>query len=341
MIPLLQNILDQPDNLRHVADYHARAGRPALEDAARRVGTGRSLILSGMGSSLFACYAQSASLASHGITSTVLDASEFLHYYHAIAHAAVVILVSRSGESIEVVKLLPLLKAQGAAVVGVTNEPGSTLARQADQVLLMASRADEAVAIQTYTATLATFYLLAKALAGKLDAARRELEETCAALEASLGDWVAASQAWSSFFDQATCVYLLARGAALASAMEGALLFHEVAKFPAVSMGAGNFRHGPIEVAEDRHFRALVFMPEDSTRDLNLALGRDLARLGGQVRCIGPAADWPTPDVPAELQAVVDIVPIQLAALRLAEGRGITPGKFRVAAQVTRREDGF
>jgi fructoselysine-6-P-deglycase FrlB-like protein len=95
----------------------------------------------------------------------------------------------------------------------------------------------------------------------------------------------------------------------------------------------------------DEHFRAIVFAPRDRTRALNIALARDLSRLGGQARLIGPEeADqgwWTTPVVTASLAPLIEIVPVQCAAMRLAEWRGFTPGEFRVATQVTSSESGF
>ncbi len=332
MISLLQNILDQPQNLARVGDYHLGDGQSALRQAARGIGNARRLILTGMGSSLFACFPLYNYLAAHGVPSTVIDAAELLHYQLPTSRDAVVILVSRSGESVEIVKLLPLLKTRGATIVGITNEPWSTLARQSDHVVLLSSRADEAVAVQTYTATLVTLYLIGAAVAAD-PSAQGELRSVIESMAAGMNQWVAASEAWPSFLEDVSTIYLLARGASLGSAMEGALLFHEVAKFPAISMGAGNFRHGPVEVVDSK-FRAIVFAPNDATRELNLALTRDLTHLGAQVHCIDP-------DAPAALAPVIEIVPVQLAAWRLAEWRGIVPGKFRVAAQVTRTEEGF
>lgn len=340
MIRLLQDILAQPGTLSQVLDYHSSRGRSALLQAARVAANAPRLVLTGMGSSLFACHPLSQSLAARGIASMVVDNAELLHYAHPICRDATVVLVSRSGESVEAVKLLPLLKAQGATVIGVTNEPDSTLAREAQHILLIASRADEAVAVQTYTATLASLHLLGAAMAGELDAGQRELQAVIGVVEPWLDGMAAASESWRPFFEGAACLYLLARGASLASSTEGALLFHEVSKLPAISMGAGIFRHGPVEAVEPQ-FRALVFAPNDSTRALNLALARDLAALGGHTVSIGPAADWQTPDVPAALAPIVEIMPVQLAALRLAGWRGIPPGKFRHTAQVTRTEEGF
>jgi glucosamine--fructose-6-phosphate aminotransferase (isomerizing) len=164
----------------------------------------------------------------------------------------------------------------------------------------------------------------------------------------SLADYVPQcvdrSAEWRSFFDGAQVIHLLARGRSIASIGEGALLFNEVAKFPSAPMEAAQFRHGPAEIVDER-YRAIVFAPHDHARELNIALAHDLTRLGGQVRLIGPGETergwWTTPDVPASLAPLIEIIPVQCAAMRLAEWRGLTPGEFRVVKQVTSSETGF
>ncbi len=349
--PLLHDILNQPRSLAETVDYQFNAGQSALHEAAR-VMTGQPLLFSGMGSSLYACYALNAELAQHGMATTVIDTAELLHYHHGAYRNAVAVLVSRSGESIETLKLLPLLKAQGTRLVGVTDVAGSTLAREVDVTVLIHGGQDYLVAVQSYTATLIALQLLGAALLDAFDAAQNELTAAIKSLADYVPQCVDQSAAWRSFFDEAQVVHLLGRGRAIASIYEGALLFNEVAKFPSVPMAAAQFRHGPVEIVDER-YRAIVFAPNDHTRALNSALAHDLHRLGGQVRLIGPVLDgtdtgasaeevWcATPAVPVFLAPLIEIIPVQCAALRLAEWRGFTPGEFRVAGQITRSEAGF
>ncbi len=342
-LPLLRDILNQPRSLAEVVNYQFGAGRPALHNAAHLMSGGR-LLLSGMGSSMYACYALSAELAQQGIAATTIDTAELLHYHHGAYRNAAAVLVSRSGESIETLKLLPLLKSQGTRIVGVTDVAGSTLAREADVTVLLHSGKDQLVAVQSYTATLLTLRLLGAALLNAFDAVRPELEVALRSLADYIPQCVEHSSDWRSFFDGAPVIHLLGRGRSVASIYEGALLFNEVAKFPSVPIEAAQFRHGPVEIV-DEHFRAIVFAPRDPTRALNVALARDLTRLGGRARLIGPEegaeSGWATPEVAASLAPVVEIVPVQCAALRLAEWRGLTPGEFRVATQVTHSETGY
>ena len=198
--------------------------------------------------------------------------------------------------------------------------------------------------MQSYTATLITLRLLGAAVLNAFDAARTELEAAVKLLADYVPQCVEQSEGWRSFFDGAQVIHLLGRGRSIASIYEGALLFNEVAKFPSAPMEAAQFRHGPVEIVDER-YRAIVFAPDDHTRELNIALAHDLNRLGGQVRLIGPGETdrgwWTTPEVSASLAPLIEIIPVQCAALRLAEWRGFTPGEFRVASQVTRSEAGF
>jgi glucosamine--fructose-6-phosphate aminotransferase (isomerizing) len=306
--------------------------------------TGSRILLSGMGSSLYACYALSAELAQQGVATTVIDSAELLHFHTSAYRDAVAVLVSRSGESIETLKLLPRLKVQGTRIVGVTDVADGTLAHEADVTVLVHGGKDHRVAVQSYTATLVTLQLLGAALLNGFDALRSEVETAVRALFGFVPQCVEQSAGWHLFFDDAQVIHLLGRGRSIASIHEGALLFNEVAKFPSVPMEAAQFRHGPVEIVDER-YRAIVFAPNDHTRELNVALAHDLIRLGGQARLIGPGetdrAWWTTPQVSTSLTSLIEIVPVQCAAMRLAEWRGFAPGEFRVATQITRSESGF
>ncbi len=349
--PLLENILAQPDALGKVRKHHLGEGLPDLLKAAELLRAAPSIIVAGMGASYYACLPFVLSLVQDGQRTALLEASELLHYQmESVLPGSLVMLVSRSGESIEIARLLPLLKDRGARLLGVTNVPGSRLAQDAEAVLLLGSPADQLVAVQTYTGTLAALYLLGEAAANRLAApSLKALDEAIEASAHILPVLEAESQGWQSFFDGRPDLYLLGRGASLASTLEGALLFSEVSKFPAVAMSAGQFRHGPAEVI-GAGFRGILFTPDDHTRDLGLSLAREIAVRGGQARLVGPSAEspdqdgleyWNIPPAKKGLAPLLEILPLQLAACRLAEWRGIPPGQFRHLGQVARSEASF
>lgn len=316
-----------------------------LEAAALLRSCSRVLI-TGMGASLIAAIPFQYFLCARGIQATLVEAGELLHFLHHGHRDALVFIVSRSGESIEVARLLSILTPR-QKVIGVTNEPGSLLAREAHLTLCIHSLSDEFVAIQTYTGTLLALHILGALVDDRGDQSREEMEEFLPAfaqlVERSLGDL----RAWDPFLLHRSPVHLLARGPSNASALEGALLFNEIAKHPAIGMPIASFRHGPVELV-DQNFRGLIFAPFGRTRDLTLSLARDLERFGGQVRLIGPPPlgssepRWCSiPESPETLTPLLEIIPVQAAALRMAQLSGIAPGSFRYAPQIALDEASF
>jgi len=333
---MIDNILSQPLSLAEVCAWQLGDGAPALAAAASVLRGARRIVFTGMGTSLFATLPAACFLQARGISAESVDSSELLHFLHpSIRPGDAVVVVSRSGESAEVVKLLPLLRERGLPVVGLTNFADSTLARQSTHALAMKCRADRMVAVQSYTSSLTVLLLLAASVMNDpLDPWRAAIEKTVQELEVETRRQIAAKNEWTGFLSDAEVVYLLGRGPSLASCHEGALLFHESCRLPAIGMSTGQFRHGVVEVA-DRRTRAIVFASQRRTEELDLALASDLRSMDAQVRvCRGHA---PAPG----LETILEIVPLQVAVCYLAQAKGWEAGDFRHSALVTNTEAGF
>lgn len=336
-----EDIRNQPASLAGVLDHQFGAGENALGLAATYVSAARRVVVTGMGASLFASMPFVSGLTGQNLNTTIIEASELLHYQTETCRNSVVVLVSRSGESIEVLKLLPILRELGATAIGVTNEPGSTLAQSADVPLFVNSQNDEMVAVQSYTGTVLALLLLAGAALGRsVDDLRQEAKAVvreCADLVSSFLD---GDYDWRDFFDGTCVVHVLGRGPSVASVHEGALLFNETAKLASVAATPGAFRHGPVEIV-DGTFRAILFATHERTRELDYGFASDLSRMGAKVNVVAAGGTWPIPDVPEFYLPLVEIIPVQVAALRAAELRGVRPGQFRYVAKVTSTETGF
>lgn len=343
---LLKDIQAQPESLAAVLDYHRGPGKNALATAASLLHAHRRVVLTGMGASLFACLPLEYLLCEHGIDASVIESAELLHYRQQACDGAVVVLVSRSGESVEIARLTAALRGR-VPLIGVTNDDASALGQQADCRLDIRSRPDEMVAIQTYTGTVLSLLLLGAATVGEFSGMSAEVESALSHLPGLIAGNLRAIGSWDDFLAARTPVYLLGRGPSCGSTLEGALLFNETAKAPAAGMPAGSFRHGPVELV-DEEFSGIVFAPAGRTRALNLTLARDLQRFGGKVRVIGPEdADVAgltlnaVPPVSECVAPLLEIIPVQFAALRLAQLRGLKVGSFRFTPQVTRDEAAF
>jgi glucosamine--fructose-6-phosphate aminotransferase (isomerizing) len=347
--PLLENILHQAEAVRAVAKHQLEAGQENLLRAAELMRSRKRILLSGMGASYFACLPSYYRLLQRGWDITAVETSELLYLLpSSLGVDTVTLLVSRSGESVEVIKLLPLLKQRYSAIVGIVNVPDSTLSSKADRTIVMNSPADQFAAIQTYTATLVVLALLEAAVFDELDTAQAELQTAVELLADFIPKCVKESERWQEFLEDDRPVYLLGRGPALGAVFEGVLLMHEVGKSPAVGMSVAQFRHGPVEVV-DSSFRTIVIGTSATTARLDAALAEDLGKMGGQVRWVGPVvkgtrvmslSSWPN-DVPSRFSSMIETLPLQMAAYRKAEIRGFKPGEFRWAPLVTTSEAGF
>lgn len=346
---ILYDILGQPASLRKQLEYLQTEGQPALAAAAKRLQNGNRVILSGMGASLFACLPLSLWLGRHGILAPVIETSDLLHYEPGLCRDATLVLVSRSGRTIETTKLLGLLGGGDCHIIGFTAVRESPLAERAETLIEIRTDPDTMVSIQSYPGTVLALLALGAAATGDLD---DSWESQAAGLadpwKRSIEEQLRASESWYDFFEDPPVIYLAGRGPSLASALQGALLFNEVAKVPAAGASAANFRHGSVEIVNPA-FRGLIFASQATTRRLDIGLARDLERFGGQVRVIGPAeslADqvpdgrlWPIPDVPEPFGPVIDISPVQIAAYRTALWRHVQLDQFQYAGPVALNEE--
>jgi glucosamine--fructose-6-phosphate aminotransferase (isomerizing) len=336
----------QAESLAGVLRHQLGDGAGAMLEAAKLIRGASRVLITGMGASLFASTPLKYALCARGIEADLVEAGELLHYLHPAYRNALVVMVSRSGESIEIARLLEVL-GPDRKIIGLTNEPGSLLDRKAHVALHIGSLRDEIVAIQTYTGTVATLHMLAAAVDEHTNEAREEIEARLPELSGLVARSLEGLGEWDEFLRDRAPVYLLARGPSMGSALEGALLFNEIAKQPSVPMGVASFRHGPVELV-DETFRGLIFAPEGRTRDLNLALTRDLKQFGGRVWVIGAPVEDGTglkwcgiPECAEGLAPLFEIVPVQAAAVRMAQLRGIVPGSFRYSSQVATSEASF
>jgi len=329
-----QDFADQPRSLEIVLDRLFGTGRMQLDEARATVLSGRPVIVTGMGGSFHVAVPLTYHLSSLGISANLIETGELVRHRLPLCKNAVIVVVSQSGETIETVQLLDAVVGFNAVTIGVTNEEPGALAQRAHHPLIVGSPRDTMVAMQTYIGTMAVLMALSKRDG---ISERADFEPALPAMQALVNDHTTDDD---DFPGTDGPVYFYGRGPSVASARAAGLLFHEMARMPAIPMTGGNFRHGPLEVM-DENFRAIGFAPKDRDEDLNLALAADIRRAGGQVRLIGPGRDWSYKPLSPLLAPLVEIIPAQRAAIRAAHARGITPGEFRYGSKVTRTESGL
>ncbi len=150
MTHFLRDILRQPDELRRTLDHLLGAGRGSLDAAIAAARSARHVYLTGIGSSWHAGLNVSALFQLGARPVYLVDAAELVQFA-AIPAESVLIVISRSGRSVEIVQLLAKARESRATVIGITNAPDGTLAREAQIAIVVPIAFDHAISVNTYT----------------------------------------------------------------------------------------------------------------------------------------------------------------------------------------------
>jgi fructoselysine-6-P-deglycase FrlB-like protein len=213
--------------------------------------------------------------------------------------------------------------------VAVTNGPGSPLTEVVDEVLILDSGSDSPVYTTGYTATLQAVGMLGEHWAGMASdwATLPGLVESVLSLSAPVVDTLAKR------FDEARIIDVVGTGTSSATAGEGALVLREAARAHTASHETYNYLHGPMEPLDAETACVIV----GDGRELRLAA--EVGAIGCHTLLITTRTGVPgtsnltvlsLPGVGSPLaQAVLQILPIQALAWRLADDRGLRVDGFR------------
>src|SRR6266436_9808368 len=170
MTHFLRDILRQPIELQRTLDHLPGAGRGALDAAVAAVRAARHVYVTGIGSSWHAGLNVSALFQLGARPVYLVDAAELVQFA-AIPPASALIVISRSGRSVEIVQLLAKARESGATVIGITNAAAGTLARKAQIPMVIPVAMDHAISVNTYTTLALAAGILASSVVGSFDAA--------------------------------------------------------------------------------------------------------------------------------------------------------------------------
>ena len=186
-------------------------------------------------------------------------ASEFRYKKILIDKDALVIIISQSGETADTLAALRAAKAKGIRTLGIVNVVGSTIAREADNVLYTLAGPEIAVATtKAYSAQLAALYTIAVALGdakGKIDGPdyKYYIEELLA-LPDKIGKTLEGKeriQWFAAKYANARDVFFLGRGLDYAISLEGSLKMKEISYIHSEAYAAGELKHGTISLVEN------------------------------------------------------------------------------------------
>ena len=198
-------------------------------------------------------------------------ASEFRYRDPILEEGTLLIVVSQSGETADTLAALREAKAKGVRVLGIVNVVGSSIAREADNVMYTWAGPEIAVATtKAYSAQLIALYLLAMKFAhvrGQLSDAGladmiEEMKELPAQVEMMLGNQ-SRIQKFANRYLAARSIFFIGRGIDYAISLEGSLKLKEVSYIHSEAYAAGELKHGTISLIEEGTLVCAVMTQED------------------------------------------------------------------------------
>ncbi len=336
---MLKEIHEQPHILRKIAesiDYYTRFSErlsSLLRDGSLTiVAAGTSYHAGMIGKYLLSKLA--------GVRSEIIVASEFPEWSSHLRQGDVVLAISQSGETADVLEAVRIAKSKGSMVVSIVNVPGSTLTRISDESIFIQAGPEVGVAAtKTFSAQVAVLYVVSSLISGR-SGISRELIEVSELLKGSMGSLEEFSKKMSDLLKDKEHVFFLGRGINYPTALEGALKLKEISYIHAEGYPAGEYKHGPLALIEE-DTPAIVLVPvNEGLRKKTIYNIMEVRSRGAYTITIQPRGT----EIPADASLETDVwnelispliytVPLQLIAYHTAVILGRDPDKPRNLAK--------
>ena len=269
----------------------------------------------------------------------VVMASEFHYFADSVDKNTVVLAVSQSGETLDVIEGVKRARDAGAQVISVVNRPYSQLAEMSHQVINLNCGPELCVAAtKSFISQLVVFYLLAFSMVNTFDKAVTNLKSIRGKVAKTIELNSDKLERLSQELKVKSDFYYIARGINFAIASEGALKLKEISYIHAEGMPAGELKHGTLALIE-QGTPVVVICPDDYTYRETLSNAMEAKSRGANIIAVSDKNNeiydfWiKIPKVNELLYPIITVVPLQLLAYHLAVSRGYDPDRPRNLAK--------
>ncbi len=333
---MLKEIMEQKDSIARAVNQDDEQIRVIADAIANASGT----FLVGCGTAHKACMAAEyffSVVAEHHVN--VTSAGEFKVHHHFLKPESLVIVVSQSGETADVLEAMNIAKAKGSKVLAIVNSEGSTIHREADYTLLINAGPERAVAsTKALTGQMAVLLMIAYAMNDKLHDGKTLLLETAAQINDMLNPrYVNHIESLADKIQTHENIYIIGKSWNFPMALESAIKIQEVSYIHAEGFAGGELKHGPIALIEEGTPCITLAGNDEVTQDI-ISNTIEIKSRGAMTIGIAPEnneayEEWiKVPDAGAA-QAIMNIIPIQVLSYFLAVKRGMDPDMPRNLAK--------
>ena len=344
---MLREIYEQPQAIRETVLRNIEGDTifpSALKPLESALLAFKKIIIAASGSSRHAGLA--GEIMMEDLAGVAVDVEYSSEYCCRSTHASadpIVIVITQSGETADTIAAQREALNRGAETVAISNVADSTIAREATAALHTYAGLEKAIpATKSVTAQLSILYLFALFLARRrgrmtsevIRAHLRDLADVPHKIEQSLASWDAAAAGCARLYQKAKSFLFLGRGVHYAMAREGALKLKEISYVQAEGLPAGELRHGPNALVDDKLAVVAIATRDLSDPDSVLRYQKTLSVLeyvksrGGKAIAIATEDDrdiarhadrvLSVPAAPELLLPVLEVVPLQLFAYHYA-----------------------
>ncbi|MFA6048518.1 MAG: glutamine--fructose-6-phosphate transaminase (isomerizing) [Candidatus Micrarchaeia archaeon] len=269
----------------------------------------------------------------------VMIGSEFSYFANEANRKTLIVAISQSGETADVLDGVRKAKEKGARVFSIVNVQNSSLDRLSDKTIFLNCGPEIGVAAtKSFINQLIVFYLLAFASQGKFEQGKAELEKIAGTVEGEIAENREVAEAIAKKIHKQSAAYFIGRGINFAVALEAALKMKEITYIHAEGMPAGELKHGTLALIEEGT-PVVAINPKDYTFFETQGNAMETKARGAYVIGISDSAS-PTYDALMKIPKAQEIyypllciVPLQLLAYYTAVMRGNDPDKPRNLAK--------
>jgi len=366
MVVFIDELKDQPQALKDTLLYYQDPSQGGLLLNKVRLiikkNKPKHIIYTGMGSSFFDSILASNYLTERGISADVRDTGEFLDFSQLsnIGTANELIIgVSQSGESGELVKLIQRMKESKFNFEffwGITNTAESTLGNAARLRFLTKGGMETSVTSKTYTTSLLVQYLLARAISDEEPLSEQLNKEILNLIEiitpkigSDSGSFWSLAKKIDAHLGNYTFINFIGHGTSMTTVMQSALNIKELAKIYAEGITVGMFRHGPVEII-DPNYRGIVIINDLTTAKICKPVIQNILDKWGKGKIV-VITNYPeelqgisssnlmiceNPIKNPYLAPIYDMIMLQPYLCLKTEQRGFVPGEFRNTQKITK-----
>ncbi len=321
----LKEISEQPDTILRAGENT----KDAIEQAVEQIKQAKTIYITGSGTSYNSALVAQYLMSRYAkVKLDPIISSELPHSPISIEENSILIAISQSGESADVIEAVNIAKKSGAKIFSIVNLLTSSLVQESSLVMGMNCGPEIGVAAtKSFTSQLGIIYKITEKLCdGCIGVDFGKISESISVILENHANIQKIAKVLKDISD----IYVLGRGIHYPIATEAALKLKELTYIHAEGIPGGELKHGPLALMDSNVF-VVIINPDDSTYDDTITSAREIKARGAKIIGISDKKSdvydyWiEIPKIDESMYPIIEIIPIQLLSYYAALEKDTDP----------------